>query len=250
MVSTASVVSSDRASTSSGALLMFDSSASTITVDTCSSPARLRSSPLLGLPRMKVMPFSSRGEVSRSARITISRWSSTSRARSSRTISDPLRFHPQTSTCPDPLYVPIPAPCLMTVATNRDAIVAVANEPVREESELAPQLVRRTVLEQRAEEPAVRITDRVDVVAARVLHRPEEQRCEEQHQEGEHRRQQETTVHAVERRSRTSCSSCHTSGGQSLRGGCSRRLRSARVRRRASHTRGNRTRLRSSARRG
>ena len=96
-----------------------------MTVDTCSSPARLRSSPLLGLPRMNVMPFSSSGDVSRSARITISRWSSTSRARSSRTISDPLRFHPQTSTCPVPLYVPMPAPCLMTVATKRDAMVAV-----------------------------------------------------------------------------------------------------------------------------
>ena len=42
-------------------------------------------------------------------------------------ISKPLRFHPQTSTWPEPLYVPIPAPCLMTVATNRDAIVAVMN---------------------------------------------------------------------------------------------------------------------------
>jgi hypothetical protein len=83
-----------------------------------------------------------------------------------------------------------------------------ADQPVREEPELAAQLVRRTVLEQRAEQPTVGVADGVDVVAARVLDRPEEDRCEEEHQEDEHRRQQEAPVHAVQ--GLGSCASpCH-----------------------------------------
>ncbi len=125
--STARVVSSERASRSSGSSLAFDESASTITVDTRSTPARRRSSPLLGVPRTNVTPSSSTGSTSRSARTTISRVSSTSLARSSRMISKPFGLQPQIKMWPEPLNVPIPAPCLMTVATNRDAMVAVAN---------------------------------------------------------------------------------------------------------------------------
>ena len=180
--STARVVSSERASRSSGSSLAFDASASTITVDTRSMPARRRSSSLLGLPRMNVTPSSSSGSVSRSARITISRRSSTSLARSSRMISEPFGLQPQIRRWSEPLNVPIPAPRLMTVATNRDAMVAVVNAtrltpgdphgPVRHEAELALDLVGRRALEQRAEEPAVGVADVVDVVAAAVLDQP------------------------------------------------------------------------------
>ena len=42
-------------------------------------------------------------------------------------ISGPFELQPQIRMWPDPLNVPIPAPRLMTVATNREAIVAVPN---------------------------------------------------------------------------------------------------------------------------
>ena len=55
------------------------------------------------------------------------RGSSTSLARSSRMISKPFGLHPQISRWFEPLNLAIPAPRLMTVATKREAIVAVAN---------------------------------------------------------------------------------------------------------------------------
>ena len=42
-------------------------------------------------------------------------------------ISGPFELQPQIRMWPDPLNVPIPAPRLMTVATNREAMVAVPN---------------------------------------------------------------------------------------------------------------------------
>ena len=148
--------------------------------------------------------------VSRSARITISRWSSTSRARSSRMISGPLGLHPQIRMWSRPLNVA--HPCSLSDdggheprgdrggGERDEAHARDPDDPVRHEAELGLQLVGRRVLEQRAGEPAVRVADGVDVVAAAVLDRPEEDRREEQHQEAERRGDEEPTAHAIEHR--------------------------------------------------
>ena len=120
-----------------------------------------------------------------------------------------LRLHPQIRMWPDPLNVPIPAPRLMTVATNRDAMVAVANA-----TRLTRRPGRSSTTRTRTASSACRATcsrtacGRASRTRRRssarrrsaVLDRPEEERSEDQHEEAERRADDEPTVQAIEHR--------------------------------------------------